>query len=336
MSRISFLASSLRSGSPALKSRLGGALKFGNVHATSMLATRRKMAGQSAASKMGMPGVILSSRAGLTMETARTDIWQPYLRSERSVGLHARGAVHGSRLHSTRSRDDLDPDDIIGAQMLNDALVDGRIIKLNGLPYKATCKEIEQLLAPHAVKIGGIVICEFADGMAVGMAYAEMEQRSGAGEACRLDGKEMAGRFLRVQRVQTTDRGRFAAVLRNSFFRRVLPAGENQYFVKIWGMPFSTTPEEVYEIFAGHAILRKSLRFLKNIRETVPVNNGMAQIAFSSMDDAYKACDELDGVSFKSRYIELIPWTMPGQEVWNTRPRKVREQKAALQKDTSQ
>ena len=72
--------------------------------------------------------------------------------------------------------------------------------------------------------------------------------------------------------------------------------------VKIEGLPFRATQDQIYDFFAGYEVVRSSLIFgLQNDGR----KSGLGFIIFENEEEAYKVCIEKNDKFIGSRYVEL-------------------------------
>jgi len=89
------------------------------------------------------------------------------------------------------------------------------------------------------------------------------------------------------------------APLENSQFQK-----EDRVALKLWGVPWATTHEDLYDFFKDFKALEKSAQLGKDQDDR---NTGFAAILFPNVGELEKAKDELDGKYIGSRYVNLFP-----------------------------
>ncbi|KAM7363603.1 heterogeneous nuclear ribonucleoprotein glorund [Cochliomyia hominivorax] len=173
-----------------------------------------------------------------------------------------------------------------------------KYIRLRGLPWSATHKEILDFLKNINV-VGGAegihIITRRWDGKNTGEAYVEVKTQQDAAAAMKLDNATMGHRYIEV----------FNASAREAkeAMRKTSSHG-NSYVVKLRGLPYSVTEQQVEEFFNGLEIKpdREGIIFVMDKRGRA---TGEAFVQFESQEDTEQALGR-NRQKIGHRYIEIF------------------------------
>ncbi|KAH8272095.1 hypothetical protein KR026_008110 [Drosophila bipectinata] len=173
-----------------------------------------------------------------------------------------------------------------------------KFIRLRGLPWSATHKEILDFLENVNVTNGsqGIhLVTSRVDGKNTGEAYVEVSTQEDVEEARKLNKASMGHRYIEV----------FTATPKEAkeAMRKISGHG-NAFVVKLRGLPYAVTEQQIEEFFSGLEIKtdREGILFVMDRRGRA---TGEAFVQFESQDDTEQALGR-NREKIGHRYIEIF------------------------------
>ncbi|XP_022215888.1 heterogeneous nuclear ribonucleoprotein H3 isoform X1 [Drosophila obscura] len=173
-----------------------------------------------------------------------------------------------------------------------------KFIRLRGLPWSATHKEILDFLENVNVSNGsdGIhLVTSRVDGKNTGEAYVEVASQDDVEEARKLNKASMGHRYIEV----------FTATPKEAkeAMRKIGGHG-NAFVVKLRGLPYAVTEQQIEEFFTGLEIKtdREGILFVMDRRGRA---TGEAFVQFESQDDTEQALGR-NREKIGHRYIEIF------------------------------
>ncbi|KAH8295334.1 hypothetical protein KR018_010064 [Drosophila ironensis] len=173
-----------------------------------------------------------------------------------------------------------------------------KFIRLRGLPWSATHKEILDFLENVNVTNGsqGIhLVTSRVDGKNTGEAYVEVSTQEDVEEARKLNRASMGHRYIEV----------FTATPKEAkeAMRKISGHG-NAFVVKLRGLPYAVTEQQIEEFFSGLEIKtdREGILFVMDRRGRA---TGEAFVQFESQDDTEQALGR-NREKIGHRYIEIF------------------------------
>ncbi|KAH8312647.1 hypothetical protein KR044_011968 [Drosophila immigrans] len=173
-----------------------------------------------------------------------------------------------------------------------------KFIRLRGLPWSATHKEILDFLVNVEVINGsqGIhLVTSRVDGKNTGEAYVEVSTQDDVEEARKLNKASMGHRYIEV----------FTATPKEAKEAMRKTGGHGHAFVvKLRGLPYAVTEQQIEEFFAGLEIKtdREGILFVMDRRGRA---TGEAFVQFESQDDTEQALGR-NREKIGHRYIEIF------------------------------
>ncbi|XP_075145630.1 heterogeneous nuclear ribonucleoprotein glorund isoform X2 [Haematobia irritans] len=173
-----------------------------------------------------------------------------------------------------------------------------KYVRLRGLPWSATHKEILGFLRNVNV-VGGAegihLITSRWDGKNTGEAYVEVEGQQDVAAALKLNNASMGHRYIEVFNADASEA--------KEAMRKTTNHG-NSYVVKLRGLPYSVTEQQVEEFFSGLEIKadREGIVFVMDRRGRA---TGEAFVQFESQDDTEQALGR-NREKIGHRYIEIF------------------------------
>ncbi|CAG0887832.1 unnamed protein product [Darwinula stevensoni] len=172
------------------------------------------------------------------------------------------------------------------------------VIRMRGMPWSATPEEVIQFLSPAKVKGGkdGVHFTLSREGRPSGEAYVEMETKEDAKKALEKDHKNMGHRYIEVY---TTKRNEMDWTLKRQYGG---PNYQQDGCVRLRGLPFGCTKEEVANFFAGLEIVPNGINLVADYTGRA---TGEAYVQFANDDIAEKALKK-HKECIGPRYIEIF------------------------------
>ncbi|KAH3764249.1 epithelial splicing regulatory protein 2 [Pelomyxa schiedti] len=190
------------------------------------------------------------------------------------------------------------------------------IVKLRGLPWQATDRDIESFFnGLHIVKGHGIRIILNQHGRPSGEAYVEFTNELDAEKALARNKQHMAHRYIEIFKATRAELTRALAPkapnIASSF--AVLsalcdPTTDYNYqgVLRLRGLPFSASTEDIQQFFMGFDVQPQNVHIMQNADGR---NTGDAYVEFSTEDLATRALLSRNKAVLGNRYIELFRCT---------------------------
>lgn len=176
---------------------------------------------------------------------------------------------------------------------------EGAVVKLRGLPWSCSAQDVRAFLSGCATRDGaaGVRFVYTREGRQSGEAFVELESEEDVRLALRKDRERLGHRYIEVFR---SHRSEMDWVLKRSG-----PSGADAAqdgFVRLRGLPFGCTREEIVQFFSGLEIVPDGI--------TLPVDaegkiTGEAFVQFASPECAEKALGR-HKERLGHRYIEVF------------------------------
>uniref|UniRef100_A0A1I7SYP1 RRM domain-containing protein n=1 Tax=Caenorhabditis tropicalis TaxID=1561998 RepID=A0A1I7SYP1_9PELO len=171
-------------------------------------------------------------------------------------------------------------------------------VRLRGLPFNATEKDIQEFFNGLTVKRTKFVC---TTGRPNGEAYVEFENKDDAGKAMENDRKEMSNRYIEIFTVDETEA---------EFEFRPDPEGngEENYVVRLRGIPWSCKDEDIHKFFEGLEPPPAEI-VIGGTGGPKSRPSGEAFVRFSTQEAAEKAM-EYNNRHMGTRYVEVFMSSM--------------------------
>ncbi|EDW97654.1 heterogeneous nuclear ribonucleoprotein H3 isoform X1 [Drosophila yakuba] len=199
---------------------------------------------------------------------------------------------------SNQQQDDEDQFDGDGGVKIENVGESPKFVRLRGLPWSATHKEILDFLENVNVTNGssGIhLVTSRVDGKNTGEAYVEVASQEDVEEARKLNKASMGHRYIEV----------FTATPKEAkeAMRKISGHG-TAFVVKLRGLPYAVTEQQIEEFFSGLEIKtdREGILFVMDRRGRA---TGEAFVQFESQDDTEQALGR-NREKIGHRYIEIF------------------------------
>lgn len=176
---------------------------------------------------------------------------------------------------------------------------EGAVVKLRGLPWSCSAEDVQTFLSGCVTHDGaaGIHFVYTREGRQSGEAFVELESEDDMKLALKKDRESMGHRYIEVFRSRRTE---MDWVLKRSGPNSADAAKDG--FVRLRGLPFGCTKEEIVQFFSGLEIVPSGI--------TLPVDaegkiTGEAFVRFASQELAEKALGK-HKERIGHRYIEVF------------------------------
>ncbi|XP_047447244.1 G-rich sequence factor 1 isoform X3 [Mugil cephalus] len=176
------------------------------------------------------------------------------------------------------------------------------LVQLKGLPWSCTCENILQFFSDCRINGGekGIHLELDRHGRASGRAFIELEHEEDVCKALEKHRHYLGPRYIEVYEVTNTDA---EAVLKEVIQKQANPPPADDGVVRIRGLPYSCTKEDIADFFSGLNIAENGITIVTDFKGR---NSGNAFVQFASQEDADKALLK-DRENMGNRYIEVFP-----------------------------
>ncbi|XP_012509365.1 PREDICTED: heterogeneous nuclear ribonucleoprotein F [Propithecus coquereli] len=176
---------------------------------------------------------------------------------------------------------------------------EGFVVKLRGLPWSCSIEDVQNFLSDCTIRDGtaGVHFIYTREGRQSGEAFVELESEDDVKMALKKDRESMGHRYIEVFKSHRTE---MDWVLKHSGPNSADSA--NDGFVRLRGLPFGCTKEEIVQFFSGLEIVPNGI--------TLPVDpegkiTGEAFVQFASQELAEKALGK-HKERIGHRYIEVF------------------------------
>ncbi|KAL9248376.1 hypothetical protein vseg_021704 [Gypsophila vaccaria] len=177
------------------------------------------------------------------------------------------------------------------------------ILRLRGLPFSAGSEDIKNFFNEFAVSDDAIHITYNSDGRPSGDAFVEFANPKDSKAAMVKDKMTLGSRYVELFPATREEMDEVIDGGRGRQSEDVNEPLKHTGIIKMRGMPFSATKEDVTEFFNGFVIKEDSIHITFN-SDGRPT--GEAFVEFASVEDS-EAAMEKDRKTLGSRYIELFP-----------------------------
>eukprot|EP00884_Botryococcus_braunii_P014270 jgi/Botrbrau1/22844/Bobra.0065s0003.1 len=223
----------------------------------------------------------------------------------------------------------------------------GFVLRLRGLPYSATEEDVRVFFKDLEIakeKNAIVIALTSGDKKPLGEAYVEFFSEGAYMEALQRNKQKMGERYIELfpssrgdlkQQLQSQQGGRRGdqgfirggrsrqqAVHPVSIFPQAVPsaasltgpqAATDGSTIKLRGLPFSTTVDDIIQFFEGFNLNDSSIHVVPKHDRTksTPQCSGIAYVQFESPDVAKQAREAKDRQTMGSRYVECMPYNAP-------------------------
>ena len=175
------------------------------------------------------------------------------------------------------------------------------MIRLRGLPFSATEREIKDFLEGCAIERDGVVICLGRDGRPSGDAYVKMRETEDVERALKRDRAQMQRRYVEVF-VSSEAELQGATRAGQTTARMTGEDAEYQGVVRMRGLPYSASKADIEDFFRDLKIMDGGVHICMG-RDGRP--SGEAFIEFTKESYATDAL-QLHKAYMGSRYVEVF------------------------------
>ncbi|XP_033230351.1 heterogeneous nuclear ribonucleoprotein H-like [Belonocnema kinseyi] len=176
---------------------------------------------------------------------------------------------------------------------------EGFVVKVRGLPWSTTVDEILKFFGDCSISHGkaGIHMTMSREGRPSGEAYIEMDSEEDIEKACKRDRDHMGHRYIEVFKAK---RGEMEWVVKRSGLNleNVMDDG----CVRLRGLPFGCSKEEIAQFFSGLEILPNGISLPTDFTGR---STGEAYVQFVNKDVAERALQK-HKEKIGHRYIEIF------------------------------
>ncbi|XP_028313253.1 G-rich sequence factor 1 [Gouania willdenowi] len=171
------------------------------------------------------------------------------------------------------------------------------IVHLKGLAWSCTVQDIEQFFSDCRIRDGvkGIHMTVDRLGRPSGEAFLELEHEVDVSKALEKHRQYLGPRYVEVSEVTNIDA--------EAILKRDMEQQANDGVVRLRGIPFSSTEDDIIDFFSGLDIAENGIVMVTNAKGR---KSGEAYVQFSSQEAADKALLR-DRELIGSRYIEVFP-----------------------------
>ncbi|XP_041956682.1 G-rich sequence factor 1 [Alosa sapidissima] len=219
-------------------------------------------------------------------------------------------------------------------------LSDDGVVRLRGLPFSCTEKDIIQFFSGLDIVENGVTLVSNARGQSNGQAYVQFASQEMAAKALERDKEVIGHRYVEIfpsckseivsqyrrktqeapavplSRIPIPNRGTLTPSASETAGGQRLRAGRSAasqvfaasiHFVHLRGLPFGATAEDIVEFFAPLRVARIMMEYHSDGQAS-----GEAEVHFRSHEDAVAAMSK-DKEYIQNRYIELFLNSKGGQ-----------------------
>nr|XP_038042234.1 heterogeneous nuclear ribonucleoprotein H isoform X1 [Anas platyrhynchos] len=216
--------------------------------------------------------------------------------SDRSEQIVSRGVA--SAFEAATTETEAEPN-LTSNVMLNTESSEGYVVKVRGLPWSCSTEEVQRFFSDCKILNGalGIRFIYTREGRPSGEAFAELESEEDVKLALKKDRETMGHRYVEVFKSNNVE---MDWVLKHTGPNS--PDTANDGFVRLRGLPFGCSKEEIVQFFSGLEIVPNGI--------TLPVDfqgrsTGEAFVQFASQEIAEKALKK-HKERIGHRYIEIF------------------------------
>ncbi|XP_030139931.1 heterogeneous nuclear ribonucleoprotein H isoform X1 [Taeniopygia guttata] len=216
--------------------------------------------------------------------------------SDRSEQIVSRGVASAFEAATTEAETE---QSLTPNVMLNTESSEGYVVKVRGLPWSCSTEEVQRFFSDCKILNGalGIRFIYTREGRPSGEAFAELESEEDVKLALKKDRETMGHRYVEVFKSNNVE---MDWVLKHTGPNS--PDTANDGFVRLRGLPFGCSKEEIVQFFSGLEIVPNGI--------TLPVDfqgrsTGEAFVQFASQEIAEKALKK-HKERIGHRYIEIF------------------------------
>ncbi|XP_071650393.1 heterogeneous nuclear ribonucleoprotein H2 isoform X2 [Temnothorax longispinosus] len=176
---------------------------------------------------------------------------------------------------------------------------EGYVVKVRGLPWSTTVDEIMKFFGDCSISNGknGVHMTTSREGRPSGEAYVEMDTPEDIEKACKRDRDHMGHRYIEVFKAK---RGEMEWVVKRSGLN--LENAMDDGCVRLRGLPFGCSKEEIAQFFSGLEILPNGISLPTDYTGR---STGEAYVQFVNKDVAERALQK-HKEKIGHRYIEIF------------------------------
>ncbi|KAL2734393.1 heterogeneous nuclear ribonucleoprotein H [Vespula squamosa] len=176
---------------------------------------------------------------------------------------------------------------------------EGYVVKMRGLPWSTTVDEIMKFFGDCSITNGkeGVHMTMSREGRPSGEAYVEMDTPEDIEKACKRDRDHMGHRYIEVFKAK---RGEMEWVIKRSGLN--LENAMDDGCVRLRGLPFGCSKEEIAQFFSGLEILPNGISLPTDYTGR---STGEAYVQFVNKDVAERALQK-HKEKIGHRYIEIF------------------------------
>ncbi|KAI4494974.1 heterogeneous nuclear ribonucleoprotein H [Polistes fuscatus] len=176
---------------------------------------------------------------------------------------------------------------------------EGYVVKIRGLPWSTTVDEIMKFFGDCSITNGkeGVHMTMSREGRPSGEAYVEMDTPEDIEKACKRDRDHMGHRYIEVFKAK---RGEMEWVIKRSGLN--LENAMDDGCVRLRGLPFGCSKEEIAQFFSGLEILPNGISLPTDYTGR---STGEAYVQFVNKDVAERALQK-HKEKIGHRYIEIF------------------------------
>ncbi|KAL1501944.1 hypothetical protein ABEB36_007170 [Hypothenemus hampei] len=178
--------------------------------------------------------------------------------------------------------------------MKSEPVEDDYIVKLRGLPWSATTEDIAKFLGEEGVKKVHLTLSK--EGRPSGEAFVELQDEESMQRAEAKDKEHMGSRYIEVFKV---NRAEMDWVIKRS---GTSYNGNEDGCVRLRGLPFGCSKEEIAQFFTGLEIVPNGITLLTDYSGR---SSGEAYVQFANRDVAERALEK-HREKIGHRYIEIF------------------------------
>ncbi|XP_063548019.1 heterogeneous nuclear ribonucleoprotein H2-like [Cydia strobilella] len=182
----------------------------------------------------------------------------------------------------------------------------GNIVKLRGLPFSTTVEDVLDFLSGVNVLNGkdGVHLTEVRPGRPSGECFVEVETPEDVDEALKKDKENMGKRYIEVFSTDRQDMEWALNAMRQSEngFGSLPHVTDDMGIVKLRGLPFGCSKEEIVQFFDGLNVATDGVHLLS---DSTGRASGEAFVHFSDKESADQALSR-DREKIGHRYIEVF------------------------------
>ncbi|XP_061881050.1 G-rich sequence factor 1 [Entelurus aequoreus] len=173
------------------------------------------------------------------------------------------------------------------------------IVQVQGLPWACTSQDVVRFFSECQVRKGvsGVHMTMDGQGRPSGRAFVELEHEEDVRKALEKHRQYLGPRYVEVYEVTDSDA--------EEILKKTTQSPADSRVVKLRGLPFSCTENDIVLFFSGLDIIKKGITIITNRKGR---NTGEAFVWFATQEAADEALQK-DRQLIEERYIEVFPST---------------------------